>query len=649
MSKLRVADLPIHRLLLGGLILACLANPAGATEATTTEVPGNATAEGVVTGVGGTLPERFFDTFLDFYRDDPSALARYPGGLKNISADQLHRAIVGLDTTHFTYLYPMTIRGYELPRVNAVPLRRLSLMAVRGGRLIPIPYQLDEFDRTGLIWIPGHNKAPPEGEPNIFDDFDELVFMYRDGGHLRYDSQQHGALEGRILHEIRLDAPRNQPRYIYLVLDNPQRSEADYVSADLKAGRVESTVMEIEYERKNLINIEHVASKVGPHQGENVFDSMRINISTGILNQNLRIGLDGSKNIRAQPIAVKDGPIRVSYLVKTRIWYMYLPTFFSQMFGIHFYEQGVMVPSRFAVESMRTLRYFLMFLREPRIEFSVDFHNLHGARVTFDSVHDTESDYGVVDGKMDEFELRMANTRLPGDWIHMDSNRGWELFFANHIPVVEDGLFDAFLDGMEITMLYRDDQDDTLRHERYPGATPRFGFSSSGMPHYVINLLSALPRIDFSQAESLGAAIELIAERERAGKNPMENYDKVANAVLSKLRDSGKITSAEQLADAFIADVSRMRFTGLPRPALNALLRDAVIAEVSDPGAVPHGKVLTKMADLASERGMDIAQLRYGSMDNVLWLPDWTGAGGPRDFHWQVQHPPQHTVRPWVD
>ena len=126
-------------------------------------------------GWEGTLPERFFETFMEFYRDDPSALARYPGGLRNISADQLHRAIIGLDTTHFTYLYPMTIRGHELPQVHGTPTRRLSLMAVRGGKLIPIPFQIDEFDRTGLIWIPGANKAPAEGKPDFLDDFDEVA------------------------------------------------------------------------------------------------------------------------------------------------------------------------------------------------------------------------------------------------------------------------------------------------------------------------------------------------------------------------------------------------------------------------------------------------------------------------------------------
>lgn len=599
-------------------------------------------------GWEGTLPERFFETFMEFYQADPSALGRYPGGLRNISADQLHRAILSLDTTHFTYLYPMTLRGYELPTVHGIPNARLSLMAVRSGRMIPIPFQIDEFDRTGLIWIPGANKAPAEGKPDYFDDFDELVFMFRDGGQERYDPTRHGQVDGKVLHEIRLDSPRNNPRYVYLMLDNPLRSEADYVQADLQQGRLDTTVMELVYDPKNVLNIEHIATKVGPNHGINLFDSMYLNISTGILNQNMRISLQNGTNIRAVPIAVKDGPIRASYLVRTRIWYMYMPTFFNQQFGIHFYEQGIVVPSRFAVDGMRTLKYFLMFLREPRIEFSVDFHNLEGARVTFDSVHRQDSDYGKVDGVMSPFEERMARTRLPGDWLHMDSNAGWELFFANHMPVVENGLFDAFLEGMTLSMLYRDDRDAVLPHERFPGATPRFGFTSSGLPHYVINLMGAMPKLNFSKVDTLGEAIILLAKEETETSSKLEKYDQAANRVLTQLRDSGRINNAAELADAFIADMNRMRFTGLPREVFNKLVRDAILDTVDDPGNVRHGRVLARMVALARQRNIDLAALRYGSMDNTLWLPDWVGEGGVRDFHWQVQNPPTHVVRPWI-
>ena len=594
----------------------------------------------------GNLPERYFQTFVEMYKKDPSALARYPGGLQNISSEQLHRAIVGLDTTHFTYMYPMSIRGYEFPKLKGTPNNRLSLMAVRGGHMIPIPFQIDEYDRSGLIWIDGHNQSPPEGTPGDFDDFDELVFMFRDGGQETYNPDVHGKIDGKVLREIRLDSSRNNPRFVYLVLDNPQRSDADYVSVDLKKGHIDSTVVEMDYDPKNIANIKHVAPKAGPKHGQNVIDNIYLNISTGILNQNLRVGLDTLNNIRAVPVAIKDGPVRVSMLVKARIWYLYLPTFFSQQFMINFYEQAFVIPSRFAIDSMHTLKFFLLFLRDPRIELAVDFDNLEGARVTFQTVYKNEDDMGVVDGKMSDFEKKMNATRLPGDWLYMDSNQGWDMFFANHMPVVPNGLFDAFLDGMQMHMLYQDDITDTRDYERFPGAHPRVGFTSSGLPRTAIKLMGSIPKLNYSKMGSLGEAIIALADPKNRSK--FDDYNAVVATVLQRLKNSGRITTVEQLADAFIADLSRMRFTGMSRDDLDSLVHDALVQTTKDPAFIDHGAVLAKMVELSKQRGLDIKQLRYATMDNTLWFPDWVGPGGPRDFYWQTVHPPTYAVRPWI-
>ncbi|MCB1836875.1 MAG: hypothetical protein KDH99_04580 [Alcanivoracaceae bacterium] len=321
-------------------------------------------------------------------------------------------------------------------------------------------------------------------------------------------------------------------------------------------------------------------------------------------------------------------------------------TFFSQQFMVNFYEQAFMIPSRFAVDSMRTLKFFVMFLRDPRIEVAVDFHNLEGARVTFQAVYDDANSTGVVDGKMSEFETRMTKTRLPGDWLYMDSNQGWDLFFSNHMPVVEHGLFDAFLDGMALFMLYEDDAEDVRDYERFPGAKPRIGVTSSGLPRTAIKLMGNIPKMNYSKFATLGDAI--IALADPANRDKFDNYNSIVAEVLVKLKESGRITTVEQLADAFIADLNRMRFTGLPRDDFNRLIRDALIATTKDPAFIDHGATLEKMVELSKQRGLDISQLRYATMDNTLWFPDWVGPGGPEDFHWQTVNPPGFTVRPWV-
>lgn len=593
----------------------------------------------------GNLPDRYIDRFIQFYKQDPGAFERWGGSLSQVSSKQLHRIIVSLDTTHFTYLYPMVMHGWQMPGEEGQKLDDLSLMAVRGGKMIPIPFQFDEYDKSGLIWIKGYNDAAPEGKPGVLDDFDELVFMFRDGGEQRYNPARNGKIQGTILREIRLDSPRGDPRYVYLVKGNSSRSDADYVHADLKKGEIRTTVVDLKFDPDNFLRVKSAGPLLGPHAGQDIYDNSWVDISTGILNKHLRVGLDSKDNIRVMPIAVKDGPVRVDMLLKTRIWYMYLPTFFSRKFNINFYEQAVRIPSRFAIDSMRTLKYFMLFLRDPKIEFLMDFHNLNGAQVTFQSVYD-HGKMGYVDGKMSPFEKKMANTRLPGDWLFMDSNQGWQMFFSNHLPVVPHGLFDAFLKGMKMHMVYEDDKTSKKSWEHFPGATPRIGFVSEGLPRTAVDLMNAVPKLHYGKMATLGDAIVALGQAGLQGE--LKKYDEIADRVLARLKKEGRITTPEQLADAFIADLNRMNFRGISHDDFDGLVHDAIVQVVKDPAKVDHGAVLRRMAKLARERHINIHDLRYATMDNTLWFPDWVGPGGPKDFHWQVTHPPRATVRHWV-
>lgn len=585
------------------------------------------------------VTDEVIDTFIDAYRDDPAALMHYAPMVRNASVAQMRRTIHRLGLTHFSYLYPMVISGAELSSAHDVPLERLSLMAVRGGKLIAIPFQFDEFNHDGLIWIDGQTPGRPAGTRGALDQFDELAFMYRDGGEDRFDAQQHGQPEGKILKEIRLEADQSTPRYAYLVKDNPQRSEARYVDVSLDEGRIESTVLKMHFDRRNLLGINHVESRIGPHAGENVFDNIHIALSTGILNRNLRFSLDTENNIRVVPRAVAAGPIRNTMLLRVRIWYLGMPTLVSQDIHAHFYEQGVVIPMPFAVDSVGSLRYFVSLLREPRLDLSVDFHNLDGAKVTFASVWRADQQ-ALADYRMSDFEVGMNYARMPGDWLHLDSGRGWQMFFVNGMPLVEGGLFDQFMEGSELNMVYRDADDIEGKSIRYNTVLPRIGFRLSGLPAPAMELLAASPRMP-RRVNTLGEALLWMAD----DPNRLNRYDEAANRTLSQLKERGLITTAEQLAEAFIVDMSRMRFTGLPRDDLDQLMRDAIIDTVTDVGAVRHGEIIARMAELAQQRNIRLQDLRQATIDNALWFPDSLGSEGPLGFHREVSQPPRAVIK----
>jgi hypothetical protein len=587
----------------------------------------------------GTLSERMFKAFLQIYQQDPSAMARFAGALRNISTQQMNESMDYLGVTHFTYLHPMTIYGYNLPHLKGTQNNRLSLMATRHNTMIPIPFQIDEFDQNGLIWIKGYNNARPEGQPGVWDDFDQLVFMYRDAGTSRYNPAVNGSVAGHIIKEIELDSPRDPPRWVYLVEDNPERSDAHYVTTDLKDGAVDSTLFSFKYDPSNLLDIESITPKAGPHYGQNVFNGLQVHLSTGILNRHLRLGLD-KNNIHVNPIAVKDGPIRNIMLVKARIWYFGLPTFLDQNLMVDFYEQGIVIPTRIAIDSIRSLKFLALFLREPKGRITINFRNLDGARLTFDTVYDHKQ-LGFVDGKMDAFEKRMDSTRLAGNWLFLDSNQGWQMFFSNHIPVVPDGLANDFLNGVDMHMVYEDTKVPAA-DGKTDGTSLTLGFTAAGLPHTAIDMLAALPNLDFKHMHRLGEVIMAMSDAAKKGK--LRELDSIINTRMGQLMQAGTITSTAQMADAFIRDLNRLHFIGIDRDVLDKLIRDSLLDTVKVPNQIDNNLVLEKMLALAKERGINLLDLRYAAMNNAFWFPDWVGEGGPTDFAWQVNNPPTSKI-----
>jgi Arc/MetJ-type ribon-helix-helix transcriptional regulator len=158
------------------------------------------------------------------------------------------------------------------------------------------------------------------------------------------------------------------------------------------------------------------------------------------------------------------------------------------------------------------------------------------------------------------------------------------------------------------------------------------------MPATVIDLMGAIPKLDYLDMDSLGEAILALADAEDDGA--FKKYDEVVNQRLRELKKEDRFASVDDLADAFLADLNRMNFSGIARDDLNRLMRQAMLDTIKHVDQVHHGKVLQRMVELAKESNIDIRRLRYATMDNTLWFPAWVGEGGAADFHWQVSHAP---------
>ena len=181
------------------------------------------------------LPDEQFQSLLKEYKKDPTYLAKNSELMTQLSPEQLSSAIAEMGFSHFTYLYPVELRGEELGDLLGESLEQLSVVTIRDGKVIPIPFQFDEYDTKGWVYLEGEGKI--DGTLGILDKNDQLVFMYRDTGEHLSTAGETGL---DIVKEVELERDGNK-RYIYIVKGSSQRSEVSYVTYDFETSAAKTT------------------------------------------------------------------------------------------------------------------------------------------------------------------------------------------------------------------------------------------------------------------------------------------------------------------------------------------------------------------------------------------------------------------------
>lgn len=595
---------------------------------------------------------------VDLLERDPAAMNKMRPVLERLSAPQMAQAITSTGNSHFTWLYPMILRAQDYPTLAGIPIAQLSVLAVRGDKLIPIPFQIDEFDTRGLVYIQGvatpgslnpgfiTRERKADGVAGRYDNSDELVFMYRDAGRHKASAGQLAQLLDsnnriKLLGVLELRRDGLPPRYAYVMQNQPLRANADYVRVDLAKGIAQTTVADIEWDPASMAMLKRIAPRVGPSSGKNIVDGVYGEVSTGLMQKNLRFSLNTTDNIRVQPVAVRDGPVRALMLVKLRIFYAGIPIF-HDFLNVAMYEQGASLLARIRLDSLDAAKYFVNMIKEPRIEATIDFANLDGAEVRWEALHNS-SERAIVDGSMNTIEDAMNTIRMPGDWIWLDSKRGWHFFFSNNFSVEPDGLLQAFIDGMDVHMIYEDGADKTRAGERIPGAGPRFGVTTRGMPLILTSLLTTFRSIDLSKLTGIEDLIDRMIELDEAGK--LDRLNQNIDLVHQRLVREGKIRNIDDVAELLVRDLHRIGFRPTDQEKLVRLARRSVL----EGGNLEHyrlGQVLKVMKRVAKEEGFDFNKLQFAMLDNTLWFPDNVGEAGPAAFDREVRNPPTATLLP---
>lgn len=351
------------------------------------------------------------------------------------------------------------VPGAALRKLGKTPLARLGVVAFRGGRAEPIPFQVDE-KRGRKLAMPDGPEPTADDRPGALDRDDVLVFMACDAG-----ERQPGRPFPEILpaagaiaawREIEVRDPQTGATgFAYLVVaDRPPATPRRYVDYTPGGDLVASAAY-----RVGLVNaLPNYLSLLGAGTPTpNILDGPRLRVQAALLANVATFTLHEGQG-RHGLIAWKVGPVRV--VRRSRHWV-------SVGFGIdltagvsntYFYARHVLAPG-----SMKLPFSPGVFFRSIDAIGGADGQNLDGWRY-----HAGATPRGgfVIDGHTDAEEGRLD---AGGDWFALATDDRAILFAVR--------LSENLAREIPLRLVYRDDARTPFPPERRPGTEPLVGFA----------------------------------------------------------------------------------------------------------------------------------------------------------------------------
>lgn len=352
----------------------------------------------------------------------------------------------------------------EVPALAGIDAAQLRLAAFRDGRLLPVPFQVDEYSEAGLPWFPGVDLRH-SGREGVFDGQDRLLLVAGDAA--RAPLPAGTAMPAGWLGELAFTL-QGETRYVQLFAGNDMPlSERSYVRHNRQAGVTETPFYTLRVDPKNELNWKYlmVRSWRGD-QTQSLIDTLKMRISGGVLAAVARVTLDND-NLRPKVVGFKVGPIRSVMQLETTVVIAGLPVMRMQV-QVHRYPRQVE-----AYTHARIPRLYRATLREPEVRVTIDGNNLKGARVR---TARSNGQAAMVDGRMDPVEQQIVARGLSAseDWILFDTRGGFSMFtFLNAPPELRN---------VPLQLVYLDDPEETDPPEQFPGQSPNIGYGLRGFP-----------------------------------------------------------------------------------------------------------------------------------------------------------------------
>jgi hypothetical protein len=239
---------------------------------------------------------------------------------------------------------PVIVTGKDLPGLLARPAAGLRAYAVRTGGMVPIPFQVDEFDKKGRIVSTAGRNPRRDEDKGAFDANDQIVVMAFDlGDRAVREPRPRGA---RAAAEVEIGDPRTGRKGWFYVFDfdnPPAPSPTSYVRYDPAADRVDTPLYAIDFNEKHAVLIDDMRIKSRAGEGPNLID--RIKARTVLKSRLFLTFHFNEEDITTKVAAHKIGPVRVVRATEYYMRILFLRVTPSAHVDYLFYRNAVVGPS----------------------------------------------------------------------------------------------------------------------------------------------------------------------------------------------------------------------------------------------------------------------------------------------------------------
>jgi hypothetical protein len=345
----------------------------------------------------------------------------------------------------------------HLRKLGGTSIARLTVIAFRDGRPVPIPFQVDER-RGRKIAMPDGPDPSDDDRPGELDPDDVVVFMACDAGEARGTASIEQAFADAGVsawREVRIADPRAQrSAFVYVVVaERPPASDRRYVVYEPAADLVRSASY-----RVGLVDAlpTYFALSTRGGVGPNLLDGLRLR-AEATLRANLARWTLNERQGRHELVAWKAGPVRVARRSRHEV---------AVGLGIHLtaglahtyvYPRHVYGPGSLKLPFSPGIMF-----KEITAFGGVDARDLDGWHYYAPG---TPAKGFTVDGGMDDAERAFAST---GDWF--------ALARRDRALLVVTRMSENLARVVPLRLVYRDDTEHPNPPENAPGTMPLAGY-----------------------------------------------------------------------------------------------------------------------------------------------------------------------------